>query len=83
MEEYVKVLGFELKKGWETCAIFKNAWIALALQGTNAEEWAKNMKNLNTPGDEVALYTLCKMYPYHCYVFTKMKSWCTSTWTLP
>ena len=72
-----KYMGVHTKKGWENSAILKNSWIALAIQGTNAENWVKNMKKLDTPGDEIALYTLCKMYHCHCYVYTKMKSWCT------
>ena len=73
----LKYMAVHKKKGWENCAILKNSWIALAIQGTDAENWVKNMKSLDTPEDEIALYILCKMYHHHCYVYTKMKSWCT------
>ena len=73
----IKYLRLNKKKGWEDCAILKNDWIALALQGKDAKTWSVDMKKINTPGDEITLYTLCKMYHHHCVVYTKMKSWCT------
>ena len=73
----IKYLGLNKKKGLENCAILKNTWIVLALQGKDAKMWSEDMKKIDTSGDEIALYTLCKMYHHHCVVFTKMKSWCT------
>ena len=73
----INFLGLNKKNGWKDCAILKNSWIALALQGITNEQWTKDMKKLDIPGDEIALYTLCKMYHCHCFIFTKAKSWCT------
>ena len=83
MEEHVKIYGFEQKSRWKTWAILNKAWIALAIQEIDAENWAKNIKSLDTPGDKIALYALCKMYHCHCYVYTKMKSWCTIEYNAP
>ena len=55
----------------------KNSWIALAMQSMTDQKWAAEMKKLDTPRDEITLYTLCKMYHRHCFIFTKAKSWCT------
>ena len=73
----IKFLGFNEKNGWKDCAILKNSWIALVMHSMTNQEWATEMKKLDTPGDEITLYTLCKMYHHHCFVFTKAKSWCT------
>ena len=73
----IMYLGLNKKKGYENCAILKNSWIALGLQSIDAKKWLEDMKKLDTPGDKIALYTLCRMYHRHCLIFTKVKSWCT------
>ena len=73
----IAYLGLNKKKGYENCAILKNSWIALVLQSRDAKKWSEEMKKLDNLGDEIALYMLCKMYHRHCFVFTKVKSWCT------
>ena len=70
-------LGLNKKNRWKDCAILKNSWVALAMRSRMGKELAQEMKKLDTPGDEITLYTLCKMYRHHCFVFTKAKSWCT------
>ena len=52
-------------------------WIALHMQNKTAREWADAMFNRENPGDEIALYVLCKMYCRHCVVITNSKCWTT------
>ena len=72
-----KYLGVTKKHGAEECKMLMNAWIALHMQGITACQWADAMLDRETPGDEIALYTLCKMYHCHCVVLTSAKCWTT------
>ena len=73
----LKYLGITKKCGAEDSNILKNAWIALHMQNKTAREWADDMFNRENPGDEIALYVLCKMYRRHCVVITSSKCWTT------
>ena len=58
----LKFLGITKKCGVDKCNILKNSWIALHMHGISARQWADSMFLRDTPGDIIALYTLCKMY---------------------
>ena len=73
----LKYLGITKKRGAEECKILKNLWIALHMHGLSAREWADNMFQKDYPGDEIALYMLCKIYHRHCVVVTSAKLWST------
>ena len=72
-----KYLGIMKKRGADDCKILKNAWIALHMKGQTARKWSNSKFDQETPGDEIALYVLCKMYKRHCLVFTLAKCWTT------
>ena len=73
----IRFMGLHKKNGWDDCNILKNSWITLRMKAMSAETWAKNMKSPETPGDEIALHALCKMYRRHAMVYTKMNIWST------
>ena len=73
----LKYLGITKKKGAEDSAILKNAWIALCLHEVTPRQWADSMMSRETPGDEIALYCLCRMYQHHCVIITSAKMWTT------
>ena len=73
----LKFLGITKKRGADSCAILKNAWISLHMKGLSAREWADKMFMKDTPGEEIAIYALCKMYKRHCMIFTTAKCWST------
>ena len=72
-----KYLGITKKHGAEQYKTLMNAWITLHMQGITARQWADAMFDRETPGDEIALYTLCRMYHRHCVVITSAKCWTT------
>ena len=72
-----KYLGITKKRGAEQGKTFMNAWITLHMQGVTACQWPDAMLDRETPGDEIALYTLCRMYHHHCVVITSAKCWTT------
>ena len=72
-----KYLKITKKCGAEQCKMLMNAWIALHMQGSTAHQWADAMLDRETPGDEIALYMLCRMYHCHCVVITSAKCWTT------
>ena len=47
------------------------------MQGLSAEDWSKNMMKRDTPGDEIALHILCRMFNRHCVVVMRAKMWST------
>ena len=73
----LKILGITKKHGVDKCNILKNSWIALHMHGISARQWADSMFLRDTLGDEIVLYTLCKMYHQHCVVVTSAKLWTT------
>ena len=40
--------------------------------------WIENMRKDTTPGDDMSLYLLARMYNKHVYVHNKMFYWCTA-----
>ena len=72
-----KYLEIMKKHGAEQCKTLMNTCIALHMQGFTACQWADAMLDRETPGNEIALYTLCRMYHRHCVVITSAKCWTT------
>ena len=50
---------------------------------TTLRAWLNKMADAHTPGDELALYILARMYRGHVYVYTQMFWWTTLLYTLP
>ena len=57
--------------------------VALDQQKTTLRVWLEKMANKHTPGDELTLYILARMYRRHVYVYTEMFWWTTLLYTLP
>ena len=76
-QQLLKFLKITKKKGAEECALLNNAWIALHMHSLTPRQWADNILDKETPGDEIALFALCKQYHHHCVVLTSAKIWCT------
>ena len=72
-----KFIGITCQQKAEDCDLLKDAWIALHMQGLSAEDWSINMMKRDTPGDEIALHILCRMFNRHCVVVTSAKMWST------
>ena len=72
-----KFIGITHQRKAKDCDLLKDAWIALHMQGLSAEVWSKNMRKRDTPGDEIALHILCRMFNRHCVVVTSAKMWST------
>ena len=51
--------------------------MALQLKSVTAEEWIKVMESPETPGDELCLYLLGRLYYRHSLVVNKYNIWCT------
>ena len=73
----LKFLGITKKCGADKSNILKNSWIALHMHDLTAHKWADAMFMKDTPGDEIALYVLCKMYHCHVAIVTSAKIWST------
>ena len=41
-------------------------------------DWIENMRKETTPGDDMCLYLLARMYNKHVYVHNKLFYWCTA-----
>ena len=57
--------------------------IALSQRRIELKEWIQEMSDEKTPGDEIALYILCKMYRRHVFVYTRKWWWTTLLYTMP
>ena len=61
---------------------FRNVgmWTKLMLQDKEQtlSEWIENMQKETTPGDDMCLYLLARMYSKHVYVHNKLFYWCTA-----
>ena len=51
--------------------------MALQLKGMSAENWITQMEQQTTPGDELCLYLLGRLYYRHSIVVNKFNVWCT------
>ena len=59
------------------------ACIALSFKGITLDYWIEDMGELNTFGDEISLYALCRMYNQHSIIYTCTKSWSTMGTVIP
>ena len=50
-------------------------WVPLKVQKKNIDEWIAVMTLNTTPGDEIALFALCKVYFKHAAIVTKYSTW--------
>ena len=51
------------------------ACVPLLLKKTSIDAWLSDMTKNTTPGDEIALFALCKIYLKHACVLTKHSVW--------
>ena len=57
--------------------------VALTQRKIELKEWIQEMADEKTPGDEIALYILCKMYRRHAFVYTRKWWWTTLLYKMP
>ena len=57
--------------------------VAFDQQKTTLRTWLEKMADMHTPGDELTLYVLSRMYRRHAYVYTQMFWWTTLLYNLP
>ena len=57
--------------------------VALDQRKTTLRIWLEKMADVHTPGDELTLYILARMYRRHAYVYTQMFWWTMLLYTLP
>ena len=53
------------------------SWLILQLRKLTLSEWCNNMRAIDTPGDELSIFALSKLYKRHSVVYTKDKTWST------
>ena len=53
------------------------SWLILQLHKISLSEWCNNMRPISTPGNELAIFALSKLYQRHSVVYTKDKTWST------
>ena len=73
----MKFLGITKKHGADDNNIIKNSWIALHMKGLTPRQWVDSMFLKDMPGDEIALFILCKMFHRHCVEVMSSKLWMT------
>ena len=59
-------------------AVEKWIHVMLAHKEITLSNWIDNMRKDETPGDDVCLYLLARMYNKHVYVHNKQFYWCTA-----
>ena len=57
--------------------------IAMDQRKTTLRGWINEMAKEQTPGDEIALYILSRMYRKHAFLYTQMFWWTTLLYTWP
>ena len=57
--------------------------VAMTQHRIELKEWIQEMQDKKTPGDEIALYILCKMYRRHVFVYTRKGWWTSLLYTMP
>ena len=57
--------------------------VALDQRNITLRVWLDKMADEHTPGDELTLYVLARMYRRHVYVYTQMFWWTTLLYSLP
>ena len=57
--------------------------VAMTQRRIELKEFLQEMQDERTPGDEITLFILCKMYRRHAFVYTKKWWWSSLLFTLP
>ena len=53
------------------------SWLNLNMHKKSLSQWINDMRNQNTPADELAIFALSRMYRRHSVVYSKNRTWCT------
>ena len=53
------------------------SWLNLNMHKKSLSQWMDNMRNQNTPADELAIFTLSRLYKRHSVIYSKSRTWCT------
>ena len=53
------------------------SWLNLNMHKKKLSQWLDDMRNQNTPADELATFTLSRLYKRHSVIYTKNRTWCT------
>ena len=53
------------------------SWLNLNTHKKSLSQWMDNMRNQNTPADELAIFALSRLYKRHSVIYSKNRTWCT------
>ena len=53
------------------------SWLNLNMHKKKLSQWLDDMRNQNTPADELATFALSRLYKRHSVIYTKNRTWCT------
>ena len=53
------------------------SWLNLNMHKKKLSQWLDDMRNQNTPADELATFALSRLYKRHSVIYTKTRTWCT------
>ena len=53
------------------------SWLNLNMHKKKLRQWMDDMRDQNTPADELAIFTLSRLYKRHSVIYTKNRTWCT------
>ena len=53
------------------------SWLNLNMHKKRLSQWIADMRNQNTPADELAIFALSRLYKRHSVIYTKNHRWCT------
>ena len=53
------------------------SWLNLNMHKKRLRQWMDDMRDQNTPADELAIFALSRLYKRHSVIYTKNCTWCT------
>ena len=53
------------------------SWLNLNMHKKRLRQWMDDMRDQNTPADELAIFALSQLYKRHSVIYTKNRTWCT------
>ena len=53
------------------------SWLNLNMHKKRLRQWIDDMRDQNTPADELAIFALSRLYKRHSVIYTKNRTWCT------
>ena len=53
------------------------SWLNLNMHKKKLSQWMDDMRDQNTPADELATFALSRLYKRHSVIYTKNRTWCT------